>query len=326
MRPIFKISALLLFIFILLPSCSGKPTPKKVVERAYVTEILLGIKGNKVSPEWIMALETRQRREYLDSLSKVERPVSDDELAWKALIVSKKDHWDQMKDSLKIPFEGIHPNDTTYVLVGYQGHDDAFTYGDRTICFDLTALHRSYGHAKDSINSERMDRLFAHEYTHLLSKSWVAANGLQLKNYRDSIFWECMYEGFGMYRSMSEKWFPKGDSLSPASSRAFEGLYPKFVDRIIAIDSSPDLSDSLKSALHKNLSRGSMDQKWGALPVAVWLAMEAKGDDKKLSKWVNMGPEALIPLAKKYLKGKNGDIFAKYLSDQMSIPTPDRTF
>ena len=51
--------------------------------------------------------------------------------------------------------------------------------------------------------------------------------------------------------------------------------------------------------------------KWGALPVGVWLAIEAKGDDKNLIPWINMGPDAIIPLAKKYLDGKSKQRFNK---------------
>jgi len=124
-----------------------------------------------------------------------------------------------------------------------------------------------------------------------------------------------MYEGVGMYRSMSAKWFPKGDSLSEISSKTFKTLYPIFAERLITIETSKNLSEEDKTRLHRNLSRGSMKKKWGALPVAVWLAMEAKGDDKKLIPWINMGPDAIIPLAKKYLTGDNKIRFIKTFTE-----------
>ncbi len=48
-----------------------------------------------------------------------------------------------------------------------------------------------------------------------------------------------------------------------------------------------------------------MTQKWGALPMAVWLAIEAKGNDENLIKWVQKGPDTVIPLAIKYLSEEN---------------------
>lgn len=167
---------------------------------------------------------------------------------------------------------------------------------------DLAALRKGYTSAKDSVNTNRMDRLFAHEYTHLLSKEWGRETELKLTTYKNSILWECMFEGLGMYKSMSVKWFPKGDSLSEVLSKTFETLYPIFAERLITIETSKNLSEDDKIRLHKKLSRGSMKKKRGALLVAVWLALEANGNDQNLIPWIAMDPNAIIPLVKKYLK------------------------
>jgi len=37
------------------------------------------------------------------------------------------------------------------------------------------------------------------------------------------------------------------------------------------------------------------------LIVALWLAQEAKGDDRNLRKWVDAGPTGVLTLAQKYL-------------------------
>ena len=55
-----------------------------------------------------------------------------------------------------------------------------------------------------------------------------------------------------------------------------------------------------KERITKNLSRGRVEQKWGAFPVSIWLAMEEK-KHKNLGYWIEKGPEAVIELAKKYL-------------------------
>ena len=178
-------------------------------------------------------------------------------------------------------------------------------------------MGREYGSAKRAKNESRVNRLLAHEDTHLLSKEWARQTEQNLKTYKDSILWECMFEGLGMYRSMSDKWFPKKDSLSMVASKTFETLYPIFTERLIAIETSDSLSKADKIKLHKNLSRGSMKKKWGALPVAVWLAMESNGNDKNLIPWVKMGPKALIPLAKKHLTGASKTRFEKAFPDNL---------
>jgi len=297
--------SLLLITLVSFCNLENKSPTNVEGNKNYAVIVKPGFENNKISLDWIEALATRQSNNYLDSLFGAVRPLTKRENEWFELIESRTPLWNQLKDSLKVPFGDIYINDTTYVLLGYQGNDDGFTYAFQTVCFDLTALLNAYGSAKDTINTNRMDRLFAHEYTHLLSKEWARQNDLKLTTYKDSILWECIYEGIGMYRSMSNRWFPIGDSLSYASSRAFETLYPIFTERLITIMNKEQLNSIDKKRLHKNLSRGSMNQKWGALPMGVWLAMEAKGNDKNLIKWVQKGPDAVIPLANKYLSGES---------------------
>lgn len=296
------------FLLIVFAGCQHRRQESSVNIRNasnYVVIVKEGWENDRISHEWRKALDARQSKEYLDSLSQVRRSLTEEEKEWINLISSRTNYWSLIRDSLQVPFGNRKISDTTYVLLGYQGNDDGFTFEYQTVCFDLTSLQKEYGSAGDSININRMDRLFAHEYTHLLSKDWAKRKGLKLTNYRDSIFWECIYEGLGMYRSMSSKWFPKGTAISTTSAEAFETLYPIFTERLITIDSSKNLSGLDKIRLHKNLSRGSMKRKWGALPVGVWLALEANGDDSNLLKWIEMGPDAIIPLGKKYLTGES---------------------
>ncbi len=278
-----------------------------------IVKVKLGIDSSKISDDWKDVLVGRKIASELDSLCKVVNPISKEEQDWLELIDSKSKVWNTFRDSIKVPFQNIKLKDTIYVLLGYRSGDDAFTYKDQTVCLDLTALHRAYGSAKNLENDNRIDRLFAHEFTHLLSKKWAKNNELKLNTFKDDILWECLYEGLGMYRSMSSKWYPIGDSLSHTSKNTFEVLYPKFTEKIIKVSTQPNLTIEEEKELHANLSRGSMKKKWGALPVAVWLALEAKGNDENLVKWVNKGPDAIIPLAEKYLTGESKITFEEFL-------------
>jgi len=308
-----------IFLFALLTLVSTfNPLPKNHIQsNGDVKQVIIkpGVVDYKVSSEWLDALKTRETKEYRDSLGQLSRPLSANESRWFELIESKAHSWNQMRDSLKVPFDNITINDTIYVLLGYRGKDDGFTYKYQTVCFDLTALYNTYGSAYDPVNDNRIDRLFAHEYTHLLSKEWVRQKNLQVNNFKDSILWECMYEGIGMYRSMSAKWFPIGGKLSETSAKTFKMLYPIFTERIITIDTMDSFSPEDKIRLNKHLSKAPMDKKWGALPVGVWLAMEAQGDDAKLQKWIDMGYEAIIPLALKYLERESKVKFEQHFSN-----------
>ncbi|PKV49704.1 hypothetical protein ATE84_1739 [Aquimarina sp. MAR_2010_214] len=288
------------------------------IEDTRIIKVKLGVNSNRISNEWKNVLGSRKSASKLDSLSNVVKQLTKEEQDWINLIESKTSKWNAFRDSLKVPFQNIRLKDTISVLLGYQGGDDAFTYKNKTICLDVNALHKAYGSAKKSVNDNRIDRIFAHEFTHLLHKEWAKENNLKLDTFKDQILWECVTEGFGMYRSMSTKWFPIGDSLSLTSKKTFENLYPKFTERIIKVCTQSNLTSEEENNLHANLSRGSMKKKWGALPVAVWLALEAKGNDKNLVKWVNKGPDAIILLAEKYLTNESKIAFDEFLKSNKS--------
>ncbi|OUS01069.1 hypothetical protein A9Q86_10015 [Flavobacteriales bacterium 33_180_T64] len=289
----------------------------KIEDNRFI-KVKIGIDSDQISNEWKNVLVSRKSANKLDSLSNVVKQITKEERDWINLIESKTNKWNAFRDSLKIPFQNIKLKDTVSVLLGYQGGDDAFSYKDQTVCFDVKALNKAYGSAKNSVNDNRIDRIFAHEFTHLLHKQWANKNNLELKTFKDQILWECVKEGFGMYRSMSAKWFPIGDSLSLTSKNTFKNLYPIFTEKIIKVSTQSNLTSEEKNDLHANLSRGSMKKKWGALPVAVWLAIEAKGNDENLAKWVNKGPDAIILLAKKYLTNESKIAFDEFLKSNKS--------
>ena len=54
-----------------------------------------------------------------------------------------------------------------------------------------------------------------------------------------------------------------------------------------------------------------MKQKWGALPIGVWLALEAKGNPENLKPWIDKGSDAVVPLALKHLTGNSKIEFEK---------------
>jgi hypothetical protein len=260
-----------------------------------------GIENNKISADWKEALAGRMSLPGIDSLASLQRPVSTEEQDWQHLIASRKEKWNGFKDSLAMPFPTVIMPDTIYILPGYGGADDGFTFGFQTICFDITALLAAYGNASMEENANRLDRIFAHEYTHLLHKAWARDHHLSLPAFRDSILWECLYEGIGMYRSLHPRWMPVNNILPESTRSALEGLYPILSERLRRIEAISNPSAQEKKELNKNLSRGNVNQKWGAFPVAIWLALEAGNDESKLRSWIDMGPSAVLALAKKYL-------------------------
>lgn len=251
-----------------------------------------------VTSEWTEAIRQRHEEEALAAILAGKKRLSDEEALWADLIESKVPSWLTMIDSLQIPFQAITPPDTVAILLGNSGGEDAFVYADATICFGLDKLLSNYGSASTTINSGRIDRFFAHEFTHLLHKAWRKKHGLVIESPFEYALWDCLTEGLGNYRSISGKWVLAGGKLTPHAQEVLARLQPIFVERLSALQHA-----TLEEAepLLKGLSMGPFDQKWGALTVALWLAREAKGDDHNLQKWVEAGPAGVLTLAQKYL-------------------------
>ena len=120
-----------------------------------------------------------------------------------------------------------------------------------------------------------------------------------------------MYEGMGMYRSLSPMCQLQHDSLPVLTRQTLDELSPLFVEKMSLVQSNAWLTQEQRKDVLRNLSRGNVNKKWGATTVAIWLMLEAKGNDKNLIRWINKGSEAVILLAKKYLDGENRERFQK---------------
>lgn len=265
--------------------------------------VKVGVSNGQISAQWRDALRSRIDASTLDSFARIKRQLNREELAWEQLIRSKAGLWNSFRDSLAVPFNGIVLKDSIIVMLGFLGVDDGFTYKEKTVCLDLTALYRAYGEASLTESNDRIDRIFSHEYTHLLHKEWARKSNYTARTFRDEILWECLYEGIGMYRSLNNKWLPVNGILPSMTVKTLEILYPVFTERLVSVGKNPEPTNKEKTNLNAGLSRGPVNKKWGAFPVAMWLLLEAKGDDKNLIQWIDKGPLAIIELAKKYLPG-----------------------
>lgn len=247
---------------------------------------------------WREAIRDRHEEQELPNILAGAKKLSEEETQWAELITSKVVSWHGMIDSLRMPFENVIPPDSVRILLGNRGGGDAFTFAPRTICFDLSELQRYYGAAKNEENRTRMDRFFAHEFTHLMHKAWRAQRGVELKSSFEFALWECLTEGLGNYRSLSNRWLNEKHELTPYAHEVLLRLQPIFVERLAALEHA---SAEQTKILMTGLSSGPFEKKWGALTTALWLAQEARGDDRNLRIWVEAGPLGVLRLARKYL-------------------------
>ena len=246
------------------------------------------------TPEWKRAVEEHEG----STLTWTTRPFTAEERAWQDTIRGRLAEWEQRIPALMVPFEGQRPIQTIRIVCGDQNGEDAFGVGGETIDLDLSTFTRLYGAAGAPGNRQRLDRIFAHECTHVLQTRWEATHPFPVSTPYDRALRQLWREGFGNLYSLSDEWVTPGGDPTPQARRALAGLEPIFVDRLRRLSTAPD---SEESALRSGLSSGALAQKWGALPVALWLAEEAKGDGRRLRRWIQAGSEGILDLARAHL-------------------------
>ena len=289
-------------LFLILLHGGSETLCQEIVSASSVPVVLVMRSGTSengtITPEWKEAIRHWHDEEALAAMVAIPKRRSEPEIRWARHIGERVGHWRGMIDSLRIPFTGVAPPEIVTILLGNQGGNDAFVLAPSTICFDLSRLQEEYGNATEPVNGPRIDRFFAHEFTHVMHKAWAKKNNLQLRTPLGTALWECLTEGLGNYRSLSEKWVSGRGELTPHAREVLARLEPIFVERLSTL---PHASEKDIPNLMQGLSMGPFDRKWGALTVALWLAQEAAGDNRNLQKWVEAGPVGVLTLADKYL-------------------------
>ena len=244
---------------------------------------------------WLQAVRTRHSNQSWLELHQSKKLMTKTEQLWFEAIEQQLVAFNKSTAGIHIAFDGITPPQKVNILLGNQGGNDGFTLGLDTICFDLADWVRAYGHPD---KSTRIVRVLSHEYSHLLTKLWLKEHKVKMETSLDRALWTLFYEGLGTYRSLSEKWFSADKTPSELAQKTLAELTPIFVEQLIKLSSA---SDENESQLTRNMTSGSFRKQWGSLTVGIWLANESKGDDAKLTRWINMGPEGILILANKYL-------------------------
>lgn len=211
--------------------------------------------------------------------------------AWATLIRSRVPQWDSEIPAISAPYAPVAGPEVATIVIGHGGGEDAFTHDATTIAFDAVRLQKEYGDATLPENEARIDRFFRHEYTHLLQKAWLAKHPYEANTPLRAALLGIWTEGLGNYHSLSPRW------RSPELvSKTLAELEPRFVARLAALAcASPAHADALMA----DLSMGRFDQKWGALPAALWL------DADSLRAFVLAGPDGVWELAERNLSDES---------------------
>ena len=248
--------------------------------------------------EWLRAIGVFHDDQSLRQIAQTPTPFSYKELQWAKMIERRAAYWPGQIEALGDPFSGISVRRVVVIVLGNIGGNDAFIAEGKNIAFDLSDLLSLYGAAELVSSVERIDRFFAHEFTHLLHREWRRVHQPAIQSPLERALWVCLAEGLGNYRSLSARWTDPDGRLSQHAKDVLSRLQPILVERLSLLE---EASDDEAGPLLKGLSMGPFEEKWGALSVALWLTQEAKGDDNALRKWVDAGPWGILDLASKYL-------------------------
>jgi hypothetical protein len=225
--------------------------------------------------------------------------ITDAERGWAALIRSHRAGWETETVALAANFAPVQMPTAIRIVIGNQGAEDAFTHDATTIGFDLSKLHAIYGDASLAENGIRIDRFFRHEYTHLLQKAWLANHPYRRGRPVDAALLGIWTEGLGNYYSLSDRWRSANGQPSAAATEALARLTPRLVARMSALACvSADAQ-----ALLAGLSEGRFEEKWGALPAALWLDLEKSKSHDALQRFVVAGPPGVWDFLDRNLSG-----------------------
>jgi hypothetical protein len=237
-------------------------------------------------------------RSAADSFAAEAVPLTSDAQAWLDVLRSALPAIADRAAELAVPF-GIPAFDAT-IVAGNRGFSDGFAWVPTHIGINVQEFADVYGPPNEEAQA-RMTRIVAHEYLHLLTYAYYP-NHPEL---RDTPFaralWTMFHEGIGDYVSVSSRWLPEEDgTYSEMTARTLERLEPIFVERPEALATA---TPATEGQLRSGIAMGKFDEKWGSLPIALWLHTEAAlcGEPNVLDAIMRLGPTAVLPLARHYV-------------------------
>jgi hypothetical protein len=192
----------------------------------------------------------------------------------------------------------VAPLDAT-VVVGNRGSSDGFGWVPNFVGINADAFVETYGPPAGDA-TDRMVRIVAHEYLHLLTYAYYGNHSDLRQTPIDRALWTIFFEGIGDYVSVSARWLPDelGDFSSVASD-SLERLEPVFVERLEMLASA---DSSREPELRVNIAMGKFDEKWGSLPLALWLHSESRrcGEEATLRAIFRLERDGVLELASRY--------------------------
>ncbi len=252
------------------------------------------LEDGTASSTWTDGIAVAIGRDAAEALESERRPLTPGAAAWLAVLEEALPGVEEGAPRLASLFD-LDAFDAI-VVAGNRGSSDGFGWIPNHIGINVQAFDETYGHPDDAA-VDRMTRLVLHEYIHLLTYAFYPDHMERRDTPLNRALWTMFHEGIGDYVSVSERWLPgEAGAYSPVTARTLRRLEPIFVERLEAfVDATPEE----EAELREGISMGKFDEKWGSLPVALWLRSEAsvRGERETLVEMIRLGPDGVLPLA-----------------------------
>ena len=197
-------------------------------------------------------------------------PLSEQAAAWYRVLESALADISQRAKDVADAF-GLPAMDAV-IVAGNRASSDAFGWVPNYIGINVQAFAETYGPPGDTAE-DRMVRIVAHEYLHLLTYAHYPDHRARRTTPFDRALWTIFFEGIGDYVSVSERWLPgPAGSYSVVAADTLRRLEPIFVDRLEQLAVAGPESEP---TLRHEIAMGKFDRKWGSLSFALWLHSEA---------------------------------------------------
>ena len=277
---------------------------KKSAPRAQARHLTITVaidRQGRATPQWIGLIRDRIDANELAGVRMSPRALSGDDNQWIATIKATAPTWFNDTGTLDAPFRQAAPPAALAVVIGAQGGDDAFWTLPDTIAFDLSALNNAYGYNDPATRPALVGRLLSREYTRLRLNLYLDANGWSPERAAKDPFLAALrslyVQGLATLRAIQDdrRWLNEDRTPTADAKKALAELQPVMVERLkgLLANRSPQTSNAW---LHE-MSQGPLDRRWGALPIALWLASDTGYDTDGIATWIEGKPDGILQLA-----------------------------
>ncbi len=286
-------------LLIALVSCNQQPSDNAVNGTGHpLLALELSVQPDGTSsPLWSEGIAIAIGEDAAEAFARESIPLSPHAKAWLGVLEEALPRIELRAAEVAALFDV--PTMNALVVVGNRGSSDAFAWVPDYIGINVQAFAETYG-PPDEEASDRMLRIVAHEYLHLLTYAFYPNHRELRQTPLDRALWTIYFEGIGDFVSVSRKWHPDEEGrYSPVAGDTLGRLEPIFVERLEKLAAAGDIDEQ---ALRANIAMGKFDHKWGSLSFALWLHSEVRrcGEAATLHAIIRMERDGVLPLALRY--------------------------